>query len=57
MTLDDLKGLAQTILERGEQLFQKKVLLKQQIEQATTKEDLDKIRWNDGQKQIIKEVK
>ena len=46
MTLADLKGLAQAILQRGEQLFQKKVLLKQQVAQATTKEDLDAIQIN-----------
>lgn len=46
MTLDDLKGLAQAILQRGEQLFQKKVLLKQQVAQATTKDDLDAIQIN-----------
>ena len=45
MTLTDLKGLAQAILQRGEQLFQKKVQLKQQLAQATTKEEVEAIQW------------
>ena len=49
MTLDDLKGLAHAILVRGEQLFQKKVLLKQQLAQATTKEEIESISWDNEQ--------
>ncbi len=45
MTLDDLKGLAEDILQRGEQLFQKKVQLKEQITQVTAKDQLEKIVW------------
>ena len=45
IALSDLKGLAQAILERAEQMFQKKVQLKQQVDQATTKEELKNISW------------
>ena len=45
VTLDDLKAIAQAILDRGQQLFAKKVQLKQQIEQATTKEEVEVIVW------------
>jgi hypothetical protein len=46
MTLDDLKGLAQELLDRGQKAFQKKFQLKQQVIQATNKSDLDKIVWD-----------
>ncbi|WP_281950283.1 DUF4376 domain-containing protein [Nitrosophilus kaiyonis] len=45
VTLDDLKGLAQAILTRGQQLFAKKVQLKQQVDACTTKEEVEAIRW------------
>ena len=45
MTLQDLKNLAQAILIRGQELFRKKVQLKQQIDQAQTKEDVEAIKW------------
>ena len=45
VTLDDLKGLAQAILARGQQLFAKKVTLKKQIEQCTDKKCLEQIKW------------
>jgi len=48
MTLDDLKGLAQAILNRGQELFKKKVVLKQQIDQVTNKDELDNIVWEDN---------
>ena len=45
MALSDLKGLAQTILNKGQQLFMKKVQLKKQVDEATTKEDVEAIEW------------
>jgi hypothetical protein len=48
MTLKDLKGLAQAILNRGQQLFLKKVQLKQQINNASTEKELSKISWESG---------
>ena len=46
VTLDDLKGLAQVIVERNEQLFQQKVQLKKQVDSATTKEEVESITWS-----------
>jgi len=43
IALDGLKGLAQAILIRGQELFKKKIALKQQIANANTKEDLEAI--------------
>jgi hypothetical protein len=45
MTLDDLKGLAQAILVRGQQLFAKKVQLKKQVDNASTIKEVKAIVW------------
>ena len=45
VTLDDLKGLAQIILTRGQQLFVKKVQLKNQVDASTTEDEIKGIQW------------
>jgi hypothetical protein len=48
MTLDDLKGLANAILLRGQEEFIKKVALKKQIENCSTVEELETIVIGDA---------
>jgi hypothetical protein len=45
VTLDDLKGLAQAILVRGQQLFTKKVQLKKQTDNVSTINEVESIKW------------
>ena len=45
MTYDDLQGLANAILLRNQQLFDKYQTLKQQISSATTVDELEVIKW------------
>ena len=45
MTYDDLQGLANAILLRNQQLFDKYQTLKQQINSATTVDELEVIKW------------
>ena len=49
LTLADLKGIAGTILERSQKAFMKKTLLKAKVKEASSKEELDKIIWEDKQ--------
>jgi hypothetical protein len=46
MTLDDLRGMAMTILARGQSLFAEKVLLKRKIDGATAIEEVEAIASN-----------
>ena len=45
VTLDNLKGLAQTLLTRGQQLFTKKIQLKKQVDASTTEDEVKGIQW------------
>ena len=45
MTLEDLKALAQNIIDREQILFKKKINLKQQLKQATSKEEVEQIKF------------
>ncbi len=45
LKLDDLKAAAGLILVRGQEMFAKKVALKKQLEEATTKDEINKIVW------------
>lgn len=46
VTLDDLKACAGLILNRGQEMFAKKVALKKQLEQCDNKECLEQIKWD-----------
>lgn len=45
MTLAQLKGLAEAILQRGQQLFMKKIKLKKQVDETTTKDKVKEVQW------------